>query len=136
VQLPSRPEFERYFRSAISIRSTSTAAVPECPATTPSKLWRLNAGIYEGYGSGFSLIENVNLRPWEPVAPGVNPIASMIRRRFDYQISKDWAFEPATIVAPRPPPLRSIVYDPNWGETYTIVTPGGREQDIEGYANS
>ena len=88
--------------------------------------------------SGVSLIENVNLRPWEPVAPGVKPyrqheyVAGVA-----YQLSKDWAFE-ARYDRRR---LDHVIEDasladPNNFEMYTIVNPGeGVNKTINGYAN-
>jgi hypothetical protein len=87
--------------------------------------------------SGVSLIENINLRPWEPVAPGVKPYRQHeFVVGWDYQISRDWAFE-ARYDRRR---LDHVIEDaslsdPNWGETYTIVNPGeGVNKTIDGYA--
>lgn len=87
--------------------------------------------------SGVSLIENINLRPWEPVAPGVKPYRQHeYVVGWDYQISKDWAFE-ARYDRRR---LDHVIEDasladPAWGETYTIVNPGeGVNKTIDGYA--
>jgi hypothetical protein len=87
--------------------------------------------------SGVSLIENVNERPWEPVAPGVKPYRQheyVIGA--DYQISQSWALE-ARYDRRR---LDHVIEDAslsdvNWGETYTIVNPGeGVDSTINGYA--
>ncbi len=89
-------------------------------------------------GSGVSLIENVNLRPEEPVAHGVNPYR---QHEFvggvDYQIAKNWAFE-ARYDRRR---LDHVIEDasladPNAFEIYTIVNPGqGVNKTLNGYAN-
>jgi len=87
--------------------------------------------------SGVSLIENINLRPWEPVAPGVKPYRQHEAVfGVDYQVSRDWAFE-ARYDRRR---LDHVIEDaslsdPAWGETYTIVNPGeGVNKTIDGYA--
>jgi hypothetical protein len=87
--------------------------------------------------SGVSLIENINLRPWEPVAPGVKPYRQHESVfGVDYQIARDWAFE-ARYDRRR---LDHVIEDasladPAWGETYTIVNPGeGVNKTVDGYA--
>ncbi|HXU18465.1 MAG TPA: TonB-dependent receptor [Terriglobales bacterium] len=89
-------------------------------------------------GTGISLIENVNFRPWEPVAKGVKPYRQHeIVAGFDYQIARDWAFE-ARYDRRR---LDHVIEDasladPNNFEMYTIVNPGeGVNSTIDGYAN-
>lgn len=89
-------------------------------------------------GTGVSLIENVNLRPWEPVAPGVKPYRQHeYVAGFDYQIAKDWAFE-ARYDRRR---LDHVIEDASLAdpfnfEMYTIVNPGeGVNSTIDGYAN-
>jgi hypothetical protein len=88
--------------------------------------------------SGVSLIENVNLRPWEPVAPGVKPYRQHeIVAGVDYQLGRDWAFE-ARYDRRR---LDHVIEDasladPDNFEMYTIVNPGqGVNKTIDGYAN-
>src|SRR4029077_14798557 len=90
------------------------------------------------HGTGVSLIENVNLRPWEPVAPGVKPYRQHeIVAGVDYQIAKDWAFE-ARYDRRR---LDHVIEDasladPSNFEMYTIVNPGqGVNKTIDGYAS-
>jgi len=88
--------------------------------------------------SGVSLIENVNFRPWEPVAPGVKPYR---QHEFvggvDYQLNRDWALE-ARYDRRR---LDHVIEDASlsdriWGETYTVVNPGeGVNATFNGYAN-
>jgi hypothetical protein len=89
-------------------------------------------------GTGVSLIENVNFRPWEPVAPGVKPYRQHETVfGFDYQIAKDWSFE-ARYDRRR---LDHVIEDasladPAHFEMYTIVNPGqGVNSTIDGYAN-
>ena len=88
-------------------------------------------------GTGVSLIENINLRPWEPVAPGVKPYRQHeYVAGWDYQIAPTLAFE-ARYDRRR---LDHIIEDaslndPFWGETYTIVNPGeGVNKTLDGYA--
>ena len=97
--------------------------------TTPQSLIDATTGI--------SLIENINLRPWEPVAPGVKPYRQHeYVAGWDYQITPSLAFE-ARYDRRR---LDHIIEDaslndPFWGETYTIVNPGeGVNKTIDGYA--
>jgi hypothetical protein len=89
-------------------------------------------------GTGVSLIENVNFRPWEPVAKGVKPYRQHeFVVGYDYRIAKDWAFE-ARYDRRR---LDHVIEDasladPDNFEMYTIVNPGqGVNSTIDGYAN-
>jgi len=85
-----------------------------------------------------SIIENVNFRPWEPVAPGVKPYR---QHEFvggvDYQISRTLAFE-ARYDRRR---LDHVIEDasladPALFELYTVVNPGeGVNKTLDGYAN-
>lgn len=88
--------------------------------------------------TGVSLIENVNLRPEEPVAPNVNPYRQHeYVAGFDYQLRKDWALE----VRYDRRRLDHVIEDasladPNAFEIYTIVNPGqGVNKTLNGYAN-
>ena len=89
-------------------------------------------------GTGTSIIENVNFRPWEPVAPGVKPYRQHeYVAGVDYQIAKNVAFE-ARYDRRR---LDHVIEDASladtfWFETYTVVNPGeGVNRTIDGYAN-
>jgi hypothetical protein len=89
-------------------------------------------------GTNISLIENVNLRPWEPVARGVKPYRQHeFVAGFDYQVARDWAFE-ARYDRRR---LDHVIEDasladPDNFEMYTIVNPGqGVNATLDGYAN-
>ncbi|HTU40813.1 MAG TPA: hypothetical protein VMF10_03840, partial [Candidatus Aquilonibacter sp.] len=84
------------------------------------------------------LVENVNLRPEEPVAPNVNPYRQHeFVAGWDYQIGRNWAFE-ARYDRRR---LDHVIEDasladPNAFEIYTIVNPGqGVDKTFNGYAN-
>jgi hypothetical protein len=88
--------------------------------------------------SGVSLIENVNYRPWEPVAPGVKPYRQHeIVAGWDFQIKPGWALE-ARYDRRR---LDHVIEDASLAdpanfELYTIVNPGeGVNRTIDGYAN-
>jgi Carboxypeptidase regulatory-like domain len=113
-------------------------ACPNGPATTQAN-WAggtTPAGLKDA-ASGVSLIENVNLRPWEPVAPGVKPYRQHeYVVGWDYQINKDWAFEARYDRRRLDHAIEDAsLSDPNWGETYTIVNPGeGVNKTIDGYA--
>ena len=89
-------------------------------------------------GTGVSLIENTNLRPEEPIAPGLNPYRQHeIVAGWDYQINKDWAFE-ARYDRRR---LDHVIEDasladPDAFEIYNVVNPGqGVNKTINGYAS-
>jgi hypothetical protein len=88
--------------------------------------------------SGVSLIENVNFRPEEPIAPGVKPYRQHeYVGGVDYQLGRDWAFE-ARYDRRR---LDHVIEDasladPNAFEIYTVVNPGqGVNKTLNGYAN-
>ena len=98
--------------------------------TTPQALTDASTNV--------QLIENVNFRPWEPVAKGVKPYRQHeYVVGFDYQIAKDWALE-ARYDRRR---LDHVIEDasladPDNFEMYTIVNPGqGVNATIDGYAN-
>ena len=89
-------------------------------------------------GTGISLIENVNLRPWEPVAHGVKPYRQHEAVfGIDYQIAKDWAFEARWDRRRLDHVIEDAsLADPTNFEMYTIVNPGeGVNRTIDGYAN-
>ncbi len=87
--------------------------------------------------TGVSLIENANERPWEPVAPASNPIASM-SMWLDGTIRspRNGRSRRATIAAVWTTSSRTL----RWttlieGELYTIVNPGeGVNSTLDGYA--
>lgn len=88
--------------------------------------------------TGVSLVENTNLRPWEPVAPNVKPYRQHeYVIGYDYQITPRWAFE----VRYDRRRLDHVIEDAslsdvNWGEIYSVVNPGeGVNSTIDGYAN-
>ncbi len=114
-------------------------ACPNGPATTQANFGTGNvpASLTDAQ-SGVSLIENINLRPWEPVAPGVKPYRQHeYVAGFDYEVRPGWALE-ARYDRRR---LDHVIEDasladPDWGETYTIVNPGeGVNKTIDGYAD-
>ena len=87
--------------------------------------------------SGVSLIENINLRPWEPSAPGIKPYRQHeYVAGVDYQIARDFAFEARYDRRRLDHILEDAsLSDPDWGETYTIVNPGeGVNSTLNGYA--
>jgi hypothetical protein len=120
------------FNSAGRACPTGIASVPAnfANGTTPTSLT-------DG-GTGTQLIENVNLRPEEPVSPGVKPYRQHeYVAGVDYQIRRDWAFE-ARYDRRR---LDHVIEDasladPNAFEIYTIVNPGENvDKTIDGYAS-
>jgi len=88
--------------------------------------------------SGTTIVENVNFRPWEPIAPGVKPYRQHEAvAGVDYQIGKTLAFE-ARYDRRR---LDHVIEDASLAdpanfEMYTVVNPGeGMNKTINGYAN-
>jgi hypothetical protein len=90
-----------------------------------------------GVPPGISLIENVNLRPYEPVAPGVKPY-----RQHESTFGVDYQLSPTLSIEARWDRRRldhiledASLTDVNWGETYAVVNPGeGVNKTINGYA--
>ncbi len=88
--------------------------------------------------TGVSLIENVNFRPAEPVAPGVKPY-----RQHEYTFGWDYSISPTLAFEARYDRRRldhviedASLSDKVWGETYAVVNPGqGVNSTIDGYAN-
>ena len=125
--------------SDLNITYVNGRACPNGPATTQANFTTGSTpppSLVDAT-SKVSLIENINLRPWEPVAPGVKPYRQHEAVfGVDYQVSRDWAFE-ARYDRRR---LDHVIEDaslsdPAWGETYTIVNPGeGVNKTIDGYA--
>ncbi len=70
-------------------------ACPNGPATTQANFASGNVPqSLTDAATGVSLIENINLRPWEPVAPGVKPYRQHeYVAGWDYEIKPGWAFE-------------------------------------------
>jgi hypothetical protein len=125
--------------SAIDLAFKGGRACPNGPANTPANFasGQTPASLTDAQ-SGVSLIENVNLRPWEPVAPGVKPYRQHeFVAGWDYQIKPGWAFE-ARYDRRR---LDHVIEDASlsdkvWGETYAVVNPGeGVDATIDTYAN-
>lgn len=98
--------------------------------TTPSNLVDAKTGV--------SLIENINLRPYEPVMPDLKPYRQHESSiGFDYEISPTWAFEARWDRRRLDHVIEDAsLADPTWGEIYTIVNPGeGVNKTINGYAS-
>ena len=112
-----------------------------CPNGLPSTEANFAGGVPPALtdaGTGTSIVENVNLRPWEPIAPGVKPYRQHeYVGGWDYQVSKTLAFE-ARYDRRR---LDHVIEDasladPNVFEVYTVVNPGeGMNKTVDGYAN-
>jgi len=89
-------------------------------------------------GTGITQIENYNLRPWEPIAPGVKPYRQHeYVAGVDYQINRDWGLEARYDRRRLDHAIEDAsLSDPNWGELYTIVNPGqGVNKTINGYSS-
>jgi hypothetical protein len=125
--------------SDITTTFVNNRACPNGGPTTPANfVGGVTPASLTDAATGVSLIENVNLRPWEPVAPGVKPYRQHeYVVGFDYQVAKDFALE-ARYDRRR---LDHVIEDasladPNNFEMYTIVNPGeGVNRTIDGYAN-
>ena len=124
--------------SDINLIYVNGRACPNGPATTQANFaGGTTPSSLVDSTSGVSLVENINLRPWEPVAPGVKPYRQHeYVAGWDYQISKDWAFEVRYDRRRLDHAIEDAsLSDPAWGETYTIVNPGeGVNKTIDGYA--
>ena len=124
--------------SDINLVYVNGRACPSGPVTTPANFGGgTTPPSLVDKASGVSLIENVNLRPWEPVAPGVKPYRQHeYVAGFDYQISRDWAFEARYDRRRLDHAIEDAsLSDPTWGEIYTIVNPGeGVNKTLDGYA--
>ncbi len=106
-------------------------ACPSGPSNTPGNFANGQTP------SGLTFIENSNLRPLEPVAPGVNPYRQHETTfGIDYALGKNWALE-ARWDRRR---LDHILEDASLsdvanGELYTIVNPGqGVNRTLNGYS--
>ncbi len=89
-------------------------------------------------GTGVGLIENVNFRPWEPVAPNVKPYRQHeYVAGVDYEVAKNWALEARYDRRRLDHAIEDAsLADPDNFEMYTIVNPGqGVNKTIDGYAN-
>ena len=94
--------------------------------------------VFTDAGTGVQLIENVDLRPWEPVAPGVKPYRQHeYVAGVDYQLNRSWALEARYDRRRLDHAIEDAsLADPNNFEIYTIVNPGeGVNKTIDGYAN-
>jgi|HubBroStandDraft_6_1064221.scaffolds.fasta_scaffold01789_2 hypothetical protein len=127
-----------FSNSDITSTFVNGRACPNGGPTTPANFVGGVTPVSLTDPSGVSLIENVNLRPWEPVAPGVKPYRQHeIVAGVDFQIARDWAFE-ARYDRRR---LDHVIEDasladPTNFEMYTIVNPGqGVNKTLDGYAN-
>src|SRR6185312_5848984 len=114
-------------------------ACPNGPADTQANFASGNVpAALTDAGTGVSLIENVNLRPMEPVAPGVKPY-----RQHEYVLGWDYEFTPNMALHIHYDRRRldhaiedASLSDVAWGETYAIVNPGeGVNKTIDSYAN-
>jgi Carboxypeptidase regulatory-like domain len=137
---PLGPDSSNSFaNSDISLAYVASRACPNGGATTGANFaGGTTPTSLTDAGTGVSLIENVNFRPWEPVAPGVKPYRQHeFVVGYDYQIARDWALE-ARYDRRR---LDHVIEDasladPAHFEMYTIVNPGeGVNRTIDGYAN-
>jgi len=113
-----------------------------CPSDSSSTGAYFSSGktpsTFTDSGSGVSLIENANYRPWEPVAKGVKPYRQHeYVIGWDYQLPHNLAFEARYDRRRLDHVIEDIsLSDVNWGETYTIANPGeGVNKTIDGYAS-
>jgi hypothetical protein len=125
--------------AAIDAFFVSSRACPNGAPTTGANFRSGNPPAnFVDAASGVSLIENINLRPWEPSAPGIKPYRQHeYVGGVDYQLAKNWALEARYDRRRLDHVLEDAsLNDPFWGETYTIVNPGeGVNTTIDGYAS-
>lgn len=113
-----------------------------CPSGLPTAGANFAAGAPPSTlvdaGTGVSLIENINLRPAEPVAPNVLPY-----RQHEYTVGWDYELSPTLAFSVRYDRRRldhviedASLADKVWGETYAVVNPGqGVNKTVDGFAN-
>ena len=136
--MPAPPPGAGFNASDINLVFVQGRACPNGPVTTQANFsGGATPPSLVDAKTGVSLIENVNFRPAEPVAPGVKPYRqheAVIG--WDYQISRDWAFEARYDRRRLDHVIEdSSLADPSVGELYTIVNPGeGVNRTIDGYA--
>jgi hypothetical protein len=127
-----------YVNGDIDLTFKGGRACPSGPATTQANFANGSTpASLTDKGSGVSLIENVNLRPEEPVAPNVKPY-----RQHAYLVGWDYEFSPKMAFHARYDRRRldhaiedSSLSDVNYGELYAVVNPGeGVNSTIDGYA--
>jgi len=123
--------------SDIDLVYVAGRACPSGPANTQANFANGTPASLLDTSSGVSIIENVNERPLEPVAPGVKPY-----RQHEYVVGVDYQVTPGLAFEARYDRRRldhaiedASLSDPDWGETYTIVNPGeGKDDTIDDYA--
>jgi hypothetical protein len=124
--------------SDINVVFKSGRACPNGPATTGANFSNgTTPAAFTDAKTGVGLIENVNWRPWEPVAPNVKPY-----RQHEYVAGFEYEIKPGYSASVRYDRRRldhviedASLSDVNWGETYTIVNPGeGVNKSIDDYA--
>jgi hypothetical protein len=88
--------------------------------------------------TGVQLIENVDYRPWEPIARGLKPYRQHeYVAGVDYQLARNWALEARYDRRRLDHAIEDAsLADPTNFEIYTIVNPGqGVNKTIDGYAS-
>jgi len=88
--------------------------------------------------TGVQLIENVDYRPWEPIAQGVKPYRQHeYVAGVDYQLNRNWALEGRYDRRRLDHAIEDAsLADPTNFEIYTIVNPGqGVNKTVDGYAS-
>lgn len=114
-------------------------ACPNGPSTTGANFTGGTVPpVFTDAPTGVQLIENVDYRPWEPIAPGVKPYRQHeYVAGVDYQLSRNWALEGRYDRRRLDHAIEDAsLADPQNFEMYTIVNPGqGVNKTIDGYAN-
>lgn len=125
--------------SDMDLAFVASRACPNGAATTQANFANGKVPVaLTDTGTGVSLIENVNFRPWEPVAPNVKPY-----RQHEYVAGFEYAVSPQLAFSARYNRRRldhiiedASLSDVNWGETYAVVNPGeGVNSTMDGYAS-
>lgn len=114
-------------------------ACPNGPSTTGANFTGGTVPpVFTDATSGTQLIENVDYRPWEPIAPGLKPYRQHeYVAGVDYQLNRNWALEARYDRRRLDHAIEDAsLADPQNFEMYTIVNPGqGVNKTIDGYAN-
>jgi hypothetical protein len=128
----------KFVDSDIDATFKSSRACPNGPATTGANFTSgATPSAFIDAGTSVGLIENVNWRPWEPVAPNVKPY-----RQHEYVAGFQYELKPGYSFSARYDRRRldhviedASLSDVNFGETYAIVNPGeGVNKTIDSYA--
>jgi len=121
----------------LTLTFKNNRACPNGPANTQANFSGPVPPNLTDPSSGVSIIENVNYRPWEPVAPNVKPY-----RQHEYVAGIDFQLTPRLAFEARYDRRRldhviedASISDTVWGEEFAVVNPGeGVNRTIDSFA--